>query len=334
VNRRYLAVGAAVLVAVVLIGVGTGGTGGPQLSAGDSDPAENPWGSDTITVAVVDETQFERDWQPLVYDAISYWNDNMSAIGYEGRFVYTPGTDADLVIRVVDDIDDCANANDPLGCAPVYTEVGEAVNGDWDDEKDIVIVGNLKGGVSADLIKHELGHTLGVGHADYRQWNVMRPRFATPRYDMPNASEIPNPWESQTVTVYYNTTTDELGDRHQRRLETARKYYNMGASGFLPSNISLIRTRDADAADIEIRMVNTVDEGISRWQYRGFDPDDDDAFEEYDSGIVYIEQSASPRLIIWHAGNGFGRLFGVSNATELPPPFDGSKEFDPTAWEQ
>lgn len=330
-NRRRLAIAAIVLAVTTLVVAGLGAAGNESA---DDGPTQNPWTSDTVSVTVVDDTRLERDWQPLVYDAISYWNDNMSAIGYEGRFVYTPGTDADLVIRVVDDIDDCANANDPLGCAPVYTEVGEAVNGDWDDEKDIVIVGNLKGGVSADLIKHELGHTLGVGHADYRQWNVMRPRFATPRYDMPNATEVPNPWESQTVTVYYNTTTDELGDRHQRRLDTARKYYNMGASGFLPSNISLIRTRDADAADIEIRMVDSVDDGISRWQYRGFDPDDDDVIEEYASGTVYIEQSASPRLIIWHAGNGLGRLFGVSNATELPPPFDESKEFDPTAWEQ
>jgi hypothetical protein len=332
VNRRYLAVGAAVLVAVVLIGVGTGGTGGQQLSAAGNDPPANPWESNTVTVTVVDETTLDRGWEPIVTDALSYWNQNMTVLGYDGQFRYTENPDADVTIRVVDDVSECGGVVDPLGCAPVYTDVGAAVDGDSNDERDIEIAGNLRDDVTTALIKHELGHTLGVNHVDQTRWSVMRPRFATPQYDAPNATEVPNPWDKTALSVYYSRTNGELTDRRIRNLETARSYYDAGAADFLPANVSIERTTDPDSADIKIRIVKNVDSGMSRWEYQGYDPDDDGALEDYISGTVYIEQSASPRLVIWHAGHGIGQLFGIANESELPPPFDESKEFDPTAW--
>jgi hypothetical protein len=314
------------------MGGDTGG-GDSSLAPAGSDSAANPWKSDTVTVTLVDETALDRDWNPIVKDALDYWNQNMSAIGFEGRLVYTEQADADVTIRVVDDVEKCTAATDPLGCAPVYRSVGAAVDGDWNDDRDIKITGNLRNGVTTDLLTHELGHTLGVGHVDQSKWGVMQPRFATPQYDAPDATEVPNPWDTTTLSVYYNRSGGELTDRRIRHLETARSYYDAGAAGYLPDTVAVERTTDPDAADIEIRMVDAVDTGTSRWVYRGYDPDDDDALEDYTAGTVYIEQSASPQLAIWHAGNGLGRLFGVANESELPPPFDESKEFDPTAWE-
>lgn len=336
-NRRYLALGGVIVVAVLLVVV-VGGMGG---NSGDADtsvaPAEsaaaaNPWKSDLVTVTVVDETSLDRDWAPVVTDAVGYWNGNMSALGYEGRLVYTGGRDADVTIRVVDDVGECDGVTDPLGCAPVYNGIGTAVDGDQRDEQDIKITGHLQNNVTSDLLKHELGHTLGVTHREQDEWRVMRPGFATPQYDAPNATEVVNPWDTTTVTVYYNRSGGELTDQRINQLEAARSYYDVGAGGFLPDTISVERTRDPTMADIEIRMVDNVESGISRWVYQGYDPDNDNALEEYEEGTVYIERRASPEVIIWHAGHGIGRLFGVKNTSGLPSPFDESKEFDSRSW--
>lgn len=80
-------------------------------------------------------------------------------------------------------------------------------------------------------------------------------------------------------------------------------------------------------------MVDSLNGSLLRWKYTGYDPDNHATLESYTTGTAYINRSATPQLVIWHTGLAVGQLFGAANESQLPPPFDDTKQFDPMAWE-
>lgn len=331
-DRRFL----AILGCVVLIGLAGCSAAGVEdvrkevTSA--ADPPDNPWAAENITVSVQDTTNSGREWEPIVKDALDYWNQNMSQVGREGQFVYTDSGESDLQVRIVDEINQCGAeqvTENTHGCAPIYTGVGAGAV----DNQPVRVENELQDSATTDVTIHEIGHTLGLQHNDSEAWAIMNETVAAPTLPQPNATEIANPWPTNTVRLYYNSSDGELSEERIAALETSRAYYDGGAGRFLPSNVSVVRTADPSTADIEIRMVGSISgESRSRWTWRGYDPDADGALETYSSATIKIQSSVPDDNAEWHVGYALGNLFGVSGESELPPPFDDTRTYDSSDW--
>lgn len=120
----------------------------------------NPYGKRTLTVGLNQETQPESNIDEVVQAALDYWGSEADSFaGYPISYRYAPdASDPDVLIKTVSEITSCGTESDSvLGCAPVVE--------DTPSETVVVelVVGYRQEWVAATL-KHELGHTLGLGH--------------------------------------------------------------------------------------------------------------------------------------------------------------------------
>lgn len=132
------------------------------LLAGCGDVADNPWGEKEIEVAVVN-TMSDRDYAPQVNESLRYWNEYGSRYGdYNMTFRYvTDSDDADLIIRVVPTITSCPNAADPIACSP-FIESNTTVT----STQYVDIETGFTNETTVLILKHELGHVLGIDHGE------------------------------------------------------------------------------------------------------------------------------------------------------------------------
>lgn len=120
----------------------------------------NPYGKDTLTVAVTQQTAARHDMFPLVTESLSYWEAHSERFaGYPIQYSLQPNhSSPDILIRVQDTIESCgshsANIN---GCAPLVT-----------DSPSLPVTVRIATGRGKHWLKrditHELGHTLGLTH--------------------------------------------------------------------------------------------------------------------------------------------------------------------------
>lgn len=165
-NRRN------VLVSVGAVCAGTAGC--TELSESveeasdrlDGEPGPNrPWSELPVTVTLDTKTGDDREgFESLVLDGLSYWEEHSEEFaGYAIEYEVDPDLeDGDVVVELVETVETCeASGHDQeaVGCAPIFT--GEATE---------TATVEIKDGFSDDLtlttIKHEIGHTLGLGHDD------------------------------------------------------------------------------------------------------------------------------------------------------------------------
>ena len=319
---------AIITVSLMLVIAGCGGsadqpdTVGPENAEPESGgllgdpPPQNPWEADNITVQIVEQPG-QRDYVPLVKSAIDYWNANMSSVGWEGQFVYDSGTqDPDIPIRIVDDVGRCGESysDDSIGCAPIYNQTGQAVA----DDDPVEIQSMLDDSSTIDVAVHEFGHTLGLTHEDVANWSIMNATTAVAEVQQPNATERSNPFTDDTIEVYYNDTANRLNDYIIGEFDDVWSYYNEGESEIVPSNVTFQRTENESAADIEIRLVEELDNGVSTVQWRGYDPDADGAFETYATATVIIDEEVNQDSMAWHTGSWTTYLFSSQEEGALP----------------
>ena len=331
INRRHF-----ITTAVVGVGSTTGCMS--RLTGGDNnkqplttDGTNNPWSRDVIIVKVTNTTDSPRNFNEMARQAINHWNKNMSELDFSGQFkLQTSDKQSNIEIKIVESVDSCGQENNPdaVGCAPHYSESGSAT----DTTTTVKIESGYKRDATKKIIKHEIGHTLGLKHNDADEWEVMEAEATTPEVTQPPATEKENPWEKDTIKVYYSDNgTGELDSQITvDQLDSAISYYNTEAD-ILPDDVELKTTTNKKEAEIIIGFSNSID-GASVGDWSGYDPDKDGNLESYTNAKVIINTKTNREKYGWHAGFWIGQTFGVSSPDGLPDPFDDPQNEDRIDW--
>lgn len=318
-SRVASAVPALALVAVVVLaGCAAGPTSpGPSPSASPTPSptavdADNPWGTDTLTVAVVADDPDNAD---AVREAASWWSDNAERYaGYPMEFVVADETeDPDVVVTFVANVSDCGHADDDVvGCAPLVTDVAP------DRPANVTIETGLSTDSTVQVVKHEFGHLLGLTHDDEPQ-SIMAASTTITTSARPNATERAFPWGDSNFTVYVNASGAEDPATFRDQVGHALEYYADGAPG-MPDNLTFTRVANRSEAEIVVVVGDACGGSGSCLATSGVDPDGDGAIEEYRRLTITI-QDLDVDAVGWHVGNWLAYGFGAENESDRPPPF-------------
>ncbi|MFB6156725.1 MAG: matrixin [Haloferacaceae archaeon] len=292
---------------------GASATGGTAPADG-TPRTGNPWGSDPVVVAV--RPADNATYVETVRSATDYWERvDERYLGFVVEYEVRPDAAApDLVVSFVDEVPDCGGMTDAAGCAPL-------VRGSVDDRPAVAYVRTGFADASRLLVtKHELGHTLGLGHDD-APGDVMAARSVLYTRPRPNATERAFPWADAefVVSVDASGAADPAGAREQ--VGHALDYYEGGAEG-TPDNVTFVRTTETTASpEIVVTVGNDGCEGSgSCIRTQGTDPDGDGAIEEYKRLEIAVD-GVDTAAVGWHVGYWLAHGFGAEADAEKPPPF-------------
>ncbi|WP_128477197.1 matrixin family metalloprotease [Halorussus pelagicus] len=302
------------------------------LTPDETPDRTNPWAERTLTVAINNTANESRDFRPLVADALEFWSSNDTRFaGFPINYELDPNaSDPVIVIEFVDSIESCANVTDPAGCAPYVTANVQA-----SPPVSIEVVGSYSNQSTALILKHELGHTLGLDHSA-RPQSVMAPTSQLRTLPRANATERRMPWADPNFTVYLNAERADDSGAAREQVRRALDYYAEGANGTVPENVSFALTENRSAADVVVAFsgdlpCRTGDSG-SCGRVQGTDPDGDGALERYDHLRVTLSD-IDTAAVGWHVGYWLGYGFGFEADADWPAPFrDASYDERRSEW--
>lgn len=179
---------------------------------GNDESTASPWGSDTVVVGVIEVVDTEHDLDTIIQDVLGYWEANSEEYaGFEISYSYEPTvSDPDVQIILTDEIETCTGEETESisGCAPLIT--GEAP-----DTAVVRINNQYNAEFTRELLKHEIGHTLGLEHGDEPQ-DIMSKDISdrTPDYQ-----------ERQNILDRYVEVLLQIEDGNEM-VQQAKEYFN------------------------------------------------------------------------------------------------------------
>lgn len=295
-------------------------------------PYVDPWlGENDLVVGIGDTTGTDRNYTRLVRQSVDYWMQADDRYGtYTADWRVDPdATDPDVVVRFVERLERCGvepPSKTLLGCASLLRD------GLANDTEIVTIETGYTDESMVATISHEFGHLYGLGHDDEPQ-PLMNATYPATRLAEPDASTKANPFPDDEFTVYLAYENSQYSESVLKAaVGPVLEYYEAGADGRAPANVSFRYTRNRSTADLVIYERNpfdcTVEEGSCATVF-GFDTDGDGAFETYGRYEIYVRGIPSERLG-WHVG---AQMAGMFPGLEAPSPFDGEDD-DRSNWEQ
>jgi hypothetical protein len=315
-----------------------GGPAGDGTATTDATPTgtppENPWRADPVVVAVESPPNDSRNYVPLVEEALAYWETEGAAYGYEADYELRPDAEnPDIRVSFVHRIRECDGVDShTVGCAPVL-DAGDDVRG----TTPVRIEAGFTNETTVTVLKHELGHSRGLGHDAGEEIAFMNATIDAVMLPKPDATDRPSPWRDGNLSVYvdYGPSVDsDERATYDAEIAHALDYYEAGADGYVPENVSFTRVENRSHADVVISFPEQIDtddgRGVS-WSYRYVDPDADGAPEWYVGGDVRVVADDGS-LVDWYVGYGLGMLFAPDSRESLPAPFDDDDLSDDEEW--
>ncbi len=313
-----------VLLAVVLSAGCAGLTERPlpdDLAGYAGDP-DNPYGDRNITVAVT-ATDSERSFAPLVAEAVDYWETHDERyLNYSVNVTLAAdASDPDIRVSFTPRIARCGQVANAAGCAPEITAPSQT-----DDTVEIRALDNLSANSTVRVLEHEFGHALGLGHGD-RPRSLMATHTTLTSLPKPNASTRALAWNDSTLTVF---VTDDASAAEREGIDHALDYYDRGADGTVPGNVSFRMVSSFENADVVIRPTERspcASERGSCGSVFGSDSDGDGALETYTRlEITYTGLDAD--AVGWHVARWLGLGFGIEDESAYPPALRESTGYD------
>ena len=308
-------------------------TDGPGAPASDASPvgsrtatalpssADNPWRATEVVVGVDNRAATDRSFVPLVEAAVAYWNGPGRANAtYPAMFRVVPDAEDPDVLVVFRDTVDCADQEEVLGCAPLLEASDRPPR-----PVEVDVAAGFSDETTLRTIEHEFGHLLGIEHGE-PPMPLMAARGPSSTLPATDATEKDNPWQTDDLRVYVDLAGAE-GDPETLRYQVAQavRYYDEGAAGTVPANVSFTVVDDPSAAQIRVvferdRGDCSVDRSQSCGFWFGYDPDADGALEYYSNGTIVVN-GIDDAAVGWHVGYWLGVMMGHDEPAEHAPPF-------------
>jgi hypothetical protein len=213
----------------------------------------SPWSDGPVVVTVESEAAADRENFPgLVAEATDYWERNAEEYaGFDVTYEFRPAADVDdpdVRVVLVDTVTECPEHSDEfvtVGCAPLIT--GEAP-----DTARVQIKSGYSDGLMLTTIKHELGHTLGLGHDD-EPAEIMShdPAERIPDYETRRAIHDAYLTGMRETNEANGHRGDGVSLWNDRNWDRAREAYATATDQYESARDAFKRAR-ADAADIGV----------------------------------------------------------------------------------
>lgn len=291
---------------------------------------DNPWNADPIEVVVDNQAGMDRNIHPQVMKALSYWKDEAHVYDtYEPDYRLVSESDSpEIRIRVVKAIDSCGahRTGVVLGCAPTIP-----ANASTNETVTIRVRAGHSPETTLAILKHELGHTLGLEHRNDVASVMNEDLAARAPSDVIDATDRRYPWSEQTLRV---TAVSQNGvDEDEReRVESALAYYQRGADGTVPSPPTFEYVEDPEEAHVVVDLKESVEDcdkvgtDHSCVDWHGPSVDDDPQPEYVTKARITVGDTEK---VGWHVGYWLGRSLWVNG---VPSPFTTSSQPPATSW--
>ncbi|WP_324663692.1 matrixin family metalloprotease [Haloarcula sediminis] len=294
-----------------------GGLAGCSALVEQADPLtgsdEHPFAGETVTVAV-EGTDRER---ALAADGLAYWTDNATEFAdfaVDFRVLApgaTPADEPDVRLRFVETVGGCGDTEFPAGCAPrLNASTGV------DRPATVEVRRGLADEATRLVVRHEVGHLLGLTHTD-RPRDVMAHERDLATRPRSNATERANPWNDTALAVAL-AGDDATRDRYRSALDYALAYVREGADGAVPADVAVRVVADPDGADVTVRPA-TADgcavEAGSCLSLEGTDPDRDGAIEAYTAAEIRLV-GLDADVASWHIASQLVETFHTGDSPD------------------